>query len=163
MEKTSTRKLLINISSIISIIYSIMIIAGGIILLFCANIVTYDFIVEILTQDGSISQYTNNELNMIVSITKNFFIFSGLYCILIGIAQMVIAIILNCKNSSLASNKGLIISLLILSIFTANFTSVGLLIATLCLKIDKNINDVFIELDKNDNSNSSFNMEGKEN
>ena len=78
MTKTSTCKLIISIGSIISIIYAVIIVMAGIFLLFCSSFVTYDLIVEILTEDGSIVQMTETEINALVSITKGVFVFGGI-------------------------------------------------------------------------------------
>ena len=155
MDKTSTRKMLTNVATIISIIYAVMIIICGVFLLFCSSFVTYDLVVEILTEDGSISGLTESEINSILSITKNMFIFAGIFCLIISALQLAFSIVLNNKNSVFNENKGLIITLLILSLFTANLLSVGLLIGALCLKVEKNMDDIFRELDKTENSTNS--------
>lgn len=155
MDKTSTRKMLINVATIISIIYAVMIIICGVFLLFCSSFVTYDLVVEILTEDGSISGLTESEINSILSITKNMFIFAGIFCLIISALQLAFSIVLNNKNSVFNENKGLIITLLILSLFTANLLSVGLLIGALCLKVEKNMDDIFRALDKTENSTNS--------
>ncbi len=155
MDKTSTRKMLINVATIISIIYAVMIIICGVFLLFCSSFVTYDLVVEILTEDGSISGLTESEINSILSITKNMFIFAGIFCLIISALQLAVSIVLNNKNSVFNENKGLIITLLILSLFTANLLSVGLLIGALCLKVEKNMDDIFRALDKTENSTNS--------
>lgn len=129
-----------------------MIIICGVFLLFCSSFVTYDLVVEILTEDGSISGLTESEINSILSITKNMFIFAGIFCLIISALQLAFSIVLNNKNSAFNENKGLIITLLILSLFTANLLSVGLLIGALCLKVEKNMDDIFRELDKTENS-----------
>lgn len=155
MDKTSTRKMLINVATIISIIYAVMIIICGVFLLFCSSFITYDLVVEILTEDGSISGLTESEINSILSITKNMFIFAGIFSLIISALQLAFSIVLNNKNSVFNENKGLIITLLILSLFTANLLSVGLLIGALCLKVEKNMDDIFRELDKTENSTNS--------
>ena len=154
MTKTSTRKLIINIGSIISIIYAVIIVMAGIFLLFCSSFVTYDLIVEILTEDGSIVQMTETEINTLVSITKGVFVFGGIYAMVIGVLQLVFAILLNSRNSNTRPNTGFIITLLILSLFTGNLLTTGLMIAALCIKVEKNMDEVFVELDKPEEPNT---------
>ena len=154
MTKTSTRKLIINIGSIISIIYAVIIVMAGIFLLFCSSFVTYDLIVEILTEDGSIVQMTETEINALVSITKGVFVFGGIYAMVIGVLQLVFAILLNSRNSNTRPNTGFIITLLILSLFTGNLLTTGVMIAALCIKVEKNMDEVFVELDKPEEPNT---------
>lgn len=154
MTKTSTCKLIISIGSIISIIYAVIIVMAGIFLLFCSSFVTYDLIVEILTEDGSIVQMTETEINTLVSITKGVFVFGGIYAMVIGVLQLVFAILLNSRNSNTRPNTGFIITLLILSLFTGNLLTTGLMIAALCIKVEKNMDEVFVELDKPEEPNT---------
>ena len=155
MDTTSTRKLLINVATIINIIYAVIIILCGVFFLFCSSLVTYDLVVEILAEDGSIAEFSESEINSILSITKNTFIFGGIYCLIISALQLGFSIVLNNKNSAFKENKGLIITLLVLSLFTGNLLSVGLLIGALCIKVEKNMDDIFNELEKNVNSDNS--------
>lgn len=155
MNKTSTRKLLINLATIINIIYSVILILCGIFFLYSLSLINYDFIVELLTEDGSISNLSDAEINSILSIVKGTFRFFGIYCLIISVAQLVVSIILNNKNSSFKENKGLIITLLVLSLFATNILVVGLLIGALCLSVEKNMEEVFNVLDKPDDSSDA--------
>lgn len=155
MNKTSTRKLLINLATIINIIYSVILILCGIFFLYSLSLINYDFIVELLTEDGSISNLSDAEINSILSIVKGTFRFFGIYCLIISVAQLVVSIILNNKNSSFKENKGLIITLLVLSLFATNILVVGLLIGALCLRVEKNMDEVFNVLDKPDDSSDA--------
>ncbi len=150
MDKTSTRKLLLTTGCIISIIYGIMLMLTAIFLILCASYINFESVTRILTEYDLIDQYTESEIDSITSQAKFIFIFGSIYSFIIGFLQLLFAILLYKSNSAIKENKGLVIALLVTSIFCMNIVTFALMIAVLCLKVEKNFDEIFIELDRQD-------------
>ena len=103
-----------------------------------------------MTEYDLIDQYTESEIDSITSQARFIFIFGSIYSFIIGFLQLLFAILLYKSNSAIKENKGLVIALLITSIFCMNIVTFALMIAVLCLKVEKNFDEIFIELYRQD-------------
>lgn len=151
MTELKTKKILTNIGAILGIVLSAILIFAGFIFLICSSVVTYDFVVETLQAEGSFSQYTVEEIELIANITKNIFNFATIYCLAIGISGLVVSILLNVRCNTNKNTKGLVIALMILSFLIGDIIVAGLMIAVLC--INPKPEEILKEMNANSLSN----------
>ena len=153
MTSLKTKKILTNIGAILGIVISAILIFAGFIFLICSSVVTYDFVVETLQAEGTFSQYTVEEIELIVNITKNIFNFATIYCLAIGISGLVVSILLNVRCNTNKNTKGLVIALMILSFLIGDIIVAGLMIAVLC--INPKPEEIIKEMNANSLSNTT--------
>lgn len=153
MTALKTKKILTNIGAILGIVISAILIFAGFIFLICSSVVTYDFAVETLQAEGSFSQYTVEEIELIANITKNIFNFATIYCLAIGISGLVVSILLNVRCNTNKNTKGLVIALMILSFLIGDIIVAGLMIAVLC--INPKPEEILKEMNANSLSNTT--------
>lgn len=153
MTALKTKKILTNIGAILGIVLSAILIFAGFIFLICSSVVTYDFVVETLQAEGSFSQYTVEEIELIANITKNIFNFATIYCLAIGISGLVVSILLNVRCNTNKNTKGLVIALMILSFLIGDIIVAGLMIAVLC--INPKPEEILKEMNANSLSNTT--------
>lgn len=153
MTALKTKKILTNIGAILGIVISAILIFAGFIFLICSSVVTYDFVVETLQAEGTFSQYTVEEIELIANITKNIFNFATIYCLAIGISGLVVSILLNVRCNTNKNTKGLVIALMILSFLIGDIIVAGLMIAVLC--INPKPEEILKEMNANSLSNTT--------
>lgn len=153
MTALKTKKILTNIGAILGIVISAILIFAGFIFLICSSVVTYDFVVETLQAEGTFSQYTVEEIELIANITKNIFNFATIYCLAIGISGLVVSIFLNVRCNTNKNTKGLVIALMILSFLIGDIIVAGLMIAVLC--INPKPEEIIKEMNANSLSNTT--------
>ena len=153
MTALKTKKILTNIGAILGIVISAILIFAGFIFLICSSVVTYDFVVETLQAEGSFSQYTVEEIELIANITKNIFNFTTIYCLAIGISGLVVSILLNDRCNTNKNTKGLVIALMILSFLIGDIIVAGLMIAV--LYINPKPEEILKEMNANSLSNTT--------
>ena len=151
MTALKTKKILTNIGAILGIVISAILIFAGFIFLICSSVVTYDFVVETLQAEGTFSQYTVEEIELIANITKNIFNFATIYCLAIGISGLVVSILLNVRCNTNKNTKGLVIALMILSFLIGDIIVAGLMIAV--LYINPKPEEILKEMNTNSLSN----------
>ena len=86
----------------------------------------------------------SEEVDLIVDLTKKVLVAVGVYSIAMSIASFVIAVLNLVKVNQEKSKTGLIVTQLVLSIFTANVLTFAFMIVALCLK-DNNNNEESVE------------------
>lgn len=153
MTALKTKKILTNIGAILGIVISAILIFAGFIFLICSSVVTYDFVVETLQAEGTFSQYTVEEIELIANITKNIFNFATIYCLAIGISGLVVSILLNVRCNTNKNTKGLVIALMILSFLIGDIIVAGLMIAV--LYINPKPEEILKEMNANSLSNTT--------
>ena len=153
MTALKTKKILTNIGAILGIVISAILTFAGFIFLICSSVVTYDFVVETLQAEGSFSQYTVEEIELIANITKNIFNFATIYCLAIGISGLVVSILLNVRCNTNKNTKGLVIALMILSFLIGDIIVAGLMIAV--LYINPKPEEILKEMNANSLSNTT--------
>lgn len=153
MTALKTKMILTNIGAILGIVISAILIFAGFIFLICSSVVTYDFVVETLQAEGTFSQYTVEEIELIANITKNIFNFATIYCLAIGISGLVVSILLNVRCNTNKNTKGLVIALMILSFLIGDIIVAGLMIAVLC--INPKPEEILKEMNANSLSNTT--------
>lgn len=153
MTALKTKKILTNIGAILGIVISAILIFAGFIFLICSSVVTYDFVVETLHAEGTFSQYTVEEIELIANITKNIFNFATIYCLAIGISGLVVSILLNVRCNTNKNTKGLVIALMILSFLIGDIIVAGLMIAV--LYINPKPEEILKEMNANSLSNTT--------
>lgn len=153
MTALKTKKILTNIGAILGIVISAILIFAGFIFLICSSVVTYDFVVETLQAEGTFSQYTVEEIELIANITKNIFNFATIYCLAIGISGLVVSILLNVRCNTNKNTKGLVIAMMILSFLIGDIIVAGLMIAV--LYINPKPEEILKEMNANSLSNTT--------
>lgn len=129
-----TRKTFMLAGSIVSLVYAGVLILMALILFGTSNMImiTSEFVNEIIAQNPSLSGATEEQIQAIVELMKMMFNVMSFYIIALAIATIPVAIKVM-KNTG-NNNKGAIIALLVLSIFTANNITFAFMIVALCLK-----------------------------
>ncbi len=157
--ENKTKKALIISGAIVGIIWAVFMLIIGMFMFMCAGYVTYDFVVEILTQEGTLSQFTTEEINLLVNSTKGLFNMAGSYLVLMNLITLAFSIVVNVNVNKSNYKNGFIITLLVFSILTFNLVTTVLLIVAMCLKSKVNIDEIVQEIDHTsiDNSNSNNN------
>lgn len=170
---TKTKKGFLKAGSIISIIAAVLSALMSFIFIAAANMIDEKFILEtyeteigytyVEESDGGyyIEYYededdlhattvTDDEIQLIVTASKTILIVLTVFVLGLSVAEFVIAILILNKLSKNESKKGLIITLLVLSILSGTMLTTAFMIVALCLK-DKpkatleNINEIAIE------------------
>lgn len=127
-----TRKTFMLAGSIVSLVYAGVLILMALILFGTSNMITTEFVNEIIAQDPSLSNIAEEQIQAMVELIKMMFNVMSFYIIALAIATIPVAIKVM-KNTG-NNNKGAIIALLVLSIFTANNITFAFMIVALCLK-----------------------------
>lgn len=127
-----TRKTFMLAGSIVSLVYAGVLILMALILFGTSNMITSEFVNEIIAQDPSLSNIAEEQIQAMVELIKMMFNVMSFYIIALAIATIPVAIKVM-KNTG-NNNKGAIIALLVLSIFTANNITFAFMIVALCLK-----------------------------
>lgn len=99
-----------------------------------------DYYFQDISNDSEVYIY-EDDIEMMGDIFSGIFKAVGVISLLVGVSKLILAIVILNK---LGSNKfpfGCTVSLLIISILTMSLVESGLLIASLCIKDDKNINN----------------------
>ena len=127
-----TRKNFMLAGSIVSLVYAGVLILMALILFGTSNMITSEFVNEIIAQDPSLSDIAEEQIQAMVELIKMMFNVMSFYIIALAVATIPVAIKVM-KNTG-NNNKGAIIALLVLSIFTANNITFAFMIVALCLK-----------------------------
>ena len=99
-----------------------------------------DYYFQDVANDSEVYIY-EDEIEMMSDVASGVFKVFGTITLVIGVSKLILAIVILNK---LGSNKfpfGCIVSLLVISILTLSLVESGLLIASLCIKDDKNTNN----------------------
>ena len=127
-----TRKTFMLAGSIVSLVYAGVLILMALILFGTSNMITSEFVNEIIAQDPSLSDIAEEQIQAMVELIKMMFNLMSFYIIALAIATIPVAVKVM-KNTG-NNNKGAIIALLVLSIFTENIITFAFMIVALCLK-----------------------------
>lgn len=127
-----TRKTFMLTGAILSIVEAGVLILVGLILFGASNMVTTGMVSEIIASDPTIGEVAEEELQAMVQLIQMMFNVMAFYVVALAIATIPVAIKVM-KNTG-NNNKGAIIALLVLSIFTANNITFAFMIVALCLK-----------------------------
>lgn len=151
-----TKKAFMLAGSIISIVQVLMMVLGGFILMAASSIITEEQLCSVYDTDSSYTkveegngdyyyvytdqitqeQYliTDTDIQTTVQITKTILNSLAIYVLVMGVANLVFAIIV-LKHSINESNKKFgIITLLVLSVLTSNILTTAFMIVALCIK-----------------------------
>ena len=156
--ENKTKKALVISGAIVGIIFSVFMLLVGMFMFMCAGYVTYDLVVEILTQEGVLSEFTAEEINLIVNATKSLFNTTGAYLVFMNLITLAFSIVVNVTMNKSNYKNGFIITLLVFSILTFNLITAVLLIVALCIRSKVNIDEIVQEIE-----NSSTNDAGNSN
>ncbi len=150
-----TRNAFVRAGSIISIVVAVLmlLVAGGVLIvrpylteeIFAESYLLMDgskhteadgsYIIEYLDpEDGTLKEITEGEIELIAKTAQAIAVVVADISFVIGIAQMVLAILLLVSTSKGKKGTGLIISLLVFSTLSANLVSAAFMIVALCLK-----------------------------
>ena len=127
-----TRKTFMLTGAILSIVEAGVLILFFFILFGASNMVTTGMVSEIIASDPTIGEVAEEELQAMVQLIQMMFNVMAFYVVALAVATIPVAIkvIKNTGNN----NKGAIIALLVLSIFTANNITFAFMIVALWLK-----------------------------
>ena len=156
--ENKTKKALVISGAIVGIIFSVFMLLVGMFMFMCAGYVTYDLVVEILTQEGVLSEHTTEDINLIVNVTKSLFNTTGAYLVFMNLITLAFSIVVNVTMNKSNYKNGFIITLLVFSILTFNLITAVLLIVALCIRSKVNIDEIVQEIE-----NSSTNDAGNSN
>ncbi len=156
--ENKTKKALVISGAIVGIIFSVFMLLVGMFMFMCATYVSYDLVVEILTQEGVLSEYTTEDINLIVNVTKSLFNTTGAYLVFMNLITLAFSIVVNVTMNKSNYKNGFIITLLVFSILTFNLITAVLLIVALCIRSKVNIDEIVQEIE-----NSSTNDAGNSN
>lgn len=90
-----------------------------------------------LTKDGEVKEIKGDQLDDIIELSKKVLTVGGIYVLAFSVASLALSILVLVNSEKEKANKGLIISLLCVSVFSANILTLAFMIVALCLK-DKN-------------------------
>ena len=155
--ENKTKKALVISGAIVGIIFSVFMLLVGIFMFMCAGYVTYDLVVEILTQEGVLSEYTTEDINLIVNVTKSLFNTTGAYLVFMNLITLAFSIVVNVTMNKSNYKNGFIITLLVFSILTFNLITAVLLIVALCIRSKVNIDEIVQEIE-NSSTNDAGNL-----
>ena len=155
--ENKTKKALVISGAIVGIIFSVFMLLVGIFMFMCAGYVTYDLVVEILTQEGVLSEYTTEDINLIVNVTKSLFNTTGAYLVFMNLITLAFSIVVNVTMNKSNYKNGFIITLLVFSILTFNLITAVLLIVALCKRSKVNIDEIVQEIE-NSSTNDAGNL-----
>ena len=127
-----TRKTFMLTGAILSIVEAGVLILVGLILFGASNMVTTGMVSEIIASDPTIGEVAEEELQAMVQLIQMMFNVMAFYVVALAIATIPVAVKVM-KNTG-NNNKGAIIALLVLSIFTENIITFAFMIVALCLK-----------------------------
>ena len=156
--ENKTKKALVISGAIVGIIFSVFMLLVGMFMFMCATYVSYDLVVDILTQEGVLSEYTTEDINLIVNVTKSLFNTTGAYLVFMNLITLAFSIVVNVTMNKSNYKNGFIITLLVFSILTFNLITAVLLIVALCIRSKVNIDEIVQEIE-----NSSTNDAGNSN
>lgn len=127
-----TRKSFMVAGAIISFVLAGILIISSLCIIGIYGSITADMLREILALDPTLTNMAEEEIIALVGIVKVIAIMMGIYILALSIATIPVGVrvIKNTANN----NKGAIIALLVLSIFTANILTFAFMIVALCLK-----------------------------
>lgn len=127
-----TRKSFMVAGAIISFVLAGILIISSLCIIGIYGSITADMLREILALDPTLTNMAEEEIIALVGIVKAIAIMMGIYILALSIATIPVGVrvIKNTANN----NKGAIIALLVLSIFTANILTFAFMIVALCLK-----------------------------
>ena len=157
---TKTKKVFLKAGSILAIVSSIFMALLGFIFIPSAALISEDFIIDTYTteigytkyiaEDGSyyIEYYedeedyalgikqkvTEEDIELIATVSKTLLIVAAVLCIGFGIAEFVIGLLLLIKTNKDKTSKPLIITLLVFSVLTGSMLILAFMIVALCLK-----------------------------
>lgn len=127
-----TRKTFMLTGAILSIVEAGVLILVGLILFGASNMVTTGMVSEIIASDPTIGEVAEEELQAMVQLIQMMFNVMAFYVVALAVATIPVAVKVM-KNTG-NNNKGAIIALLVLSIFTENIITFAFMIVALCLK-----------------------------
>lgn len=170
---SSTKKGFIKAGSILAIVASSFVILFSFIFVLAGFSVNEDFVIETYKTEpgyqyveeldggyyieynesegsGWVTQtVTDDEIQLIVTVTRVILFTISAFCLGLAVAEMVISIIMLNKLKNNESKKGLIITLLVLSLLVGGIITTSFMIVALCLKDKKptleNINEIASE------------------
>lgn len=126
----STKKSFMKASGIISIIWAAIFILLAGVCYMTSGMFNAEFITEILAESGI--TYTPAEIELMVEVIETMFTMAAVYFLGFGIADLVLGIKV-LKNASKGDNtNGANIGLLVVSVFSFNFLTVGFIITAIC-------------------------------
>ena len=94
-----------------------------------------------LTKDGETRTIESEKLDEIIELSKKVLTVGGIYVLAFSVASLALSILVLVNSEKEKANKGLIISLLCVSVFSANILTLAFMIVALCLK-DKKVEEV---------------------
>lgn len=181
---TSTKKGFLKAGSILSIIASVSMALTGMVFLGISSLINEKFILKTYETEtgyayfedtdgdyyieyyededdivlGEKVRVTEDEIELIVEVSKAISLMLAVFILGLAISQFVISILILNKMSKDKSSKGLIIALLVLSIITGSMLTAAFMIVALCLKDKKqptleNINEIAAENNSTETSN----------
>lgn len=93
-----------------------------------------------LTKDGEVKEIKGEQLDDIIELSKKVLTIGGVYVLAFSVASLALSILVLVNSEKEKANKGLIISLLCVSVFSANILTLAFMIVALRLK-DKKVEE----------------------
>lgn len=132
---SNTRKAFMKAGAIVGIVMASLLMLEGLGLLMGVNMVTREFVIDIIIADGdNIANYSEEMIRLIVVTSKVIMVVMSLLVLGIATANLVLSIkVLQYANTE-NMKKGCVIALLVLSILAGNMITCAFMITTLSLK-----------------------------
>lgn len=170
---TETKKNFIKTGSILAVIASIFIALFGFVMIPVACLIDEDFVIATYksepgyayheeldggyyieytdVEDGIVQVYkvTDEDIKLVATVGRVMSILIATFCIGLGVAEFVLAVLIMNKLAKNKQNKGLIIAMLVISGLTGSVVTFAFMIVALCLKDKKptleNINEIAMQ------------------
>lgn len=153
--ENKTKKTLVLSGAIVGMVFAVFMLLVGMFMFMCSTYVTYDFVVEILTKEGAVSDFTTEEINLILNSTKGLFNIAGVYLILMNLLALAFSIVVNASINKPNYRNSFVITLLVFSILTFNIITAILIIVALCLRTKVDIDEIVQEIEPSSANNTS--------
>ncbi len=129
----NTKKAFMLAGAIISIVYFVVLIYLGFLFFVSSSMMTLDYVRQVVDA----SSYDEEMLQAVLSIAKTLLNMMAIYVLVIAIVSLVFSIKVLKQSSARQNKKANIITLLVVSVLSANIITAAFMIVALCLKFEQ--------------------------